>query len=825
MSQPDPDPAAKSSAAGAARSPLDPQFQRLLDILPAAAYTCDTEGLITYYNPQAVALWGRSPRLHDPTERFYGSFRMFTSEGTPIRHEDYWMALELHQDRKSHGSEVVIERDDGSRRTALVYASPLHDADGSLTGAVNVVVDVTDRGQSEIAIARLAAIVESSDDAIVSKTLDGTIESWNSGAERLFGYSASEAIGRSITLIIPPERLDEERQILARLKRGERIEHFDTIRVAKDGRRISISLTTSPVHDSQGRVIGASKVARDVGARKEAEAALASVRDELATQVGDLRRLHEMSTRMSNTLELQPILDEALRTTTAIQGTDLGLIYFCEGDEGRLRIVASLGFDAEMLEQVQRAPVGAGACVKAVEGAQRVVIEDVERDPAFAGHREVARRAGFRAVHSTPLVTRSGRVIGVLSTHFRKPYRPTERQIELVDLCARQAVDFIENARLYTQLRDADRQKDEFMAILAHELRNPLAPVRNALEILRRDQDNPASVSQTRAMMERQIEQMVRLVDDLMDASRISRNRLVLRKEQVELSTVIQRAIELSRPQIEGAGHALEVHLPAQRVFLDADPTRLAQVFSNLLNNAAKFTPPGGHLEVRAEREGSSLRIGVRDDGAGIPPDMLSNVFEMFTQVDRSIERSQGGLGIGLSLARSIVGLHGGTLEAHSEGLGRGSEFVVHLPVLVGGMPANTNGRAASGPALPRRRILVVDDNEDSAESLALVLGLMGHEVRTAHDGNQGFASACEFRPELVFLDVGLPLRNGYEVARAIRAEEWGKSVFLVALTGWGQDEDKRRAADAGFNLHVVKPLNPGALESLLAEVAPRNGA
>jgi CheY-like chemotaxis protein len=321
--------------------------------------------------------------------------------------------------------------------------------------------------------------------------------------------------------------------------------------------------------------------------------------------------------------------------------------------------------------------------------------------------------------------------------------------------------------------------------------------------------------------MERQVTHLVRLIDDLMDVSRITRGKLALRKERVELATVIHAAVDTSRPLIEAADHELSLTVPARPIIVDADPTRLAQVFSNLLNNAAKYTDPGGNIALIAERQGSDVVVTVRDNGVGIPPEMLPRVFEMFTQVDRSLERSQGGLGIGLSLVKGIVEMHRGSVEALSDGQGRGSEFVVRLPIVVAGTPQPTTGGVDSAAVSPAagRRILVVDDNQDSARSLARLLKLTGHEAHMAHDGGEAVEAAEQHRPEVILLDIGLPVMNGYDVARAIRGRPWGSDVAIVALTGWGQEGDRQRSKDAGIDRHLVKPVDPADLERLLAEL------
>ncbi len=391
-------------------------------------------------------------------------------------------------------------------------------------------------------------------------------------------------------------------------------------------------------------------------------------------------------------------------------------------------------------------------------------------------------------------------------------------------------------------LRDADRRKNEFLATLAHELRNPLAPVRNAVEILRMKGPDIPELHWARDIIDRQTQAMTRLIDDLMDISRINQGKLELKREQVELANIVQGAIETSRPLIESMGHELTVTLPPGPMIVDADLTRLAQVFLNLLNNAAKYTERGGRIELMASGEWrvasgepenpatlatrhSTLDtpfvvVSVTDTGIGIPADKLPTLFEMFSQVEEALSRSQGGLGIGLCLVKRLVEMHGGSVEAKSGGLGQGSEFVVRLPIVV----EQTYPRQASDDgdqAQPTSdlRILVVDDNRDAAESLAMLLKMMGNNVHTAHDGEEAVTAAREFQPQLVLCDIGLPKLNGYEACRQMKAQAWDKNMILIAVTGWGQDDDRRKSAAAGFDHHLIKPVDPQALMKLLAKL------
>jgi PAS domain S-box-containing protein len=367
-------------------------------------------------------------------------------------------------------------------------------------------------------------------------------------------------------------------------------------------------------------------------------------------------------------------------------------------------------------------------------------------------------------------------------------------------------------------LKEANRYKDIFLATLAHELRNPLAPIRNGLQLLRLTTE-PEAREEARVMMERQLGQMVRLVDDLMDISRITRNKMELRKARIELWAVVQSAVETARPQIEANGHTLTVTLPPSPVYLHADLTRLAQVFWNLVNNSAKYMEAGGRINLTATVEGLEAVVTVADTGIGIPAEALPCLFEMFSQVDRNLERAQGGLGIGLALVKGLTEAHGGTVEVRSDGIGQGSSFVVRLPIAQGVRVHETKAAEDGTAHGPKGRILVVDDNRDGASSLAMLLTLMGHDTRTAHDGIEGVELAEAFRPDLIVLDIGLPKLNGLDACRRIREKAWAKDVVIVAATGWGQEEDRRRSEEAGCDHHLVKPVDAAELGRLLARV------
>jgi PAS domain S-box-containing protein len=378
--------------------------------------------------------------------------------------------------------------------------------------------------------------------------------------------------------------------------------------------------------------------------------------------------------------------------------------------------------------------------------------------------------------------------------------------------------DITERKAAEKALQEADRRKDEFLATLAHELRNPLAPICSSLDFLRLSSGNDPEIEDVYNMMERQLKHMVRLVDDLMEVSRITRGKIELRKEPINLAAVIENAIEISRPLIEARGHELLIALPGQSLRLYGDAMRLGQVFGNLLHNAAKYTDRLGKIWLAARQEGNEIVVSVQDNGIGIPEPMLTSIFDMFVQADWSSNRVQGGLGIGLTLARRLIEMHGGTMTAHSRGLGKGSEFIVRLPAAAPQIP-QTNGPVASvrpGEKLETRRVLVVDDNEDSAASLGTLLRSLGMDVQTSHDGTTALKMIDEYHPDLVLLDIGMPGMDGFEVARRIRARPDNQRLKLVALTGWGQDTDRARTQEAGFDHHLVKPAQATVLQSLL---------
>jgi PAS domain S-box-containing protein len=662
----------------------------------------------------------------------------------------------------------------------------------------------------------LAAMVESVDDAIVSETLDGVITSWNKGAERILGYPVEEVIGKHISIIVPAEH-DDPTRILDRNRGGERVDQCQTKWRTKDRRFLDVSLTVLPVRDGAGNVVGASTVARDITERKQCEERLRESEQRLAAELEGMIRLHELSTRLVQTGDAAELLLEIVDAAIAVTAADLGNIQLFDRGSGTLKIVANRGFEASFLEFFNSVHEGQAACGTAMSSGKRVIIEDVAASPVFAGTPalEVMLVAGARAVQSTPLTSRSGRLVGMLSTHYRTPRRPAERDLRLLDLLARQAADCIERMQAEEDLCVQAQRKDEFLAMLAHELRNPLSAISMAVKVARQSRESEL-LDWSIDVVERQVKQLAHLIDDLLDVSRIIRGKIQLRQELIDIVPILNSALSTIRPLIEERKHKLFVSFGLGTLRVKADPVRIEQVALNLLTNAAKYTESGGQIWLTAEQRGTDVVIQVRDTGIGIPPERLSEMFEPFVQGDRSLARSEGGLGIGLTLVKSLVEMHQGSISAMSEGPGTGTEFTVRLPGVLSSHVQGSDSVATSAEVTRSSRILVVDDNADCADGLARLLKLLGHDVSTANDGPEAIVVAETVRPEVVLLDIGLPGMDGYEVARQLRKSQTCKEALIAAVSGYGNEEDRRRSRDAGFDFHFVKPVDHDALLAVL---------
>jgi two-component system CheB/CheR fusion protein len=759
---------------------------------------------------------------------------------------------------------------------------PYRTVDNVIDGVVMTFVDITELRRVQEQRAQLARIVESSQDAILGKTLEGVITSWNDGAERMYGYTAQEAVGRSVDFIVPPDYLHELGPIFEKLRQGQRVEAFETERVGKDGRRMHVLLTVSAVADATGRVTGASAIARDITDRKRAE-------EKLLESQRELTDFLENATVALRWVGPDGVILWANRTELELLG------YTREEYVGRniADFYADPEVIADLLERMgRREPLGEHeARMRAKDGSLRYVqtssnalwrdgelvhmrcfTRDVtERRWAERALEESQRRlkALFdnaqdaillsddegRSVDANPAASEligysleelRQRVLWDLTDgadlyHARAQWKDllaTGRQTGELTLLrkdgGRVAVEYravanvlpglhlailndvTERKRTEEALKEASRRKDEFLAMLGHELRNPLAPIRNCLHVLGMPNVTEAQVERARGTMERQVGHLTRLVDDLLDVSRISQGKILLRKERLDFVEIVRTTVEDHRGGLLAAGLQLEVDLPPGPLWVSGDPTRLSQIVGNLLHNAGKFTDRGGRVSVRVHAEGGKVSFAVQDTGIGIEPEVLTRLFEPFSQAPPGLARSRGGLGLGLALVSRLTELHNGVVEASSEGSGRGSEVRLRLP-LDGQQPAGA-AAAAQGEGMRPRRCLLIEDNRDAAESMALLLQLSGHEVEIAFDGSDGLEKARRFRPEIVLCDIGLPGgMDGYAVARALRADPDLARCRLIALTGYGQEEDQRHAREAGFDVHLTKPADLEALRRLIA--------
>jgi PAS domain S-box-containing protein len=742
-------------------------FRTTLASIGDGVIATDTDGKVTFQNAVAEGLTGWT-ELEARGQSLENVFRIVNEESRQKVENPAFRALREGSIVGLANHTILIAKD--GRECAIDdSAAPIRNEDGQIVGVVLIFRDVEERRRTERALqaseARKAAILRASLDAIITIDGEGKIVDFNPAAEALFGYSPVEAAGKELDQLFVPEGMPGP--FAETLARGEgpafnaRLE-FPVRR--KDGSRLIAELVVTRLEGSARPLF--TVFLRDVTEQKEAHAAIGQL---LASEQQRSQLLEHVAT-------------------------------------------ASLTINSATTQE---------SVLGVIKNEARHIIGAKSADILFNGD---APRIPKDAL-AVPLIGRSGQPFAqlVVAEKAGGDFSADDKAV-LIQLAHMAAVAF-DNARLYEELREQDRHKDEFLATLAHELRNPLAPIRNALQVMRLARNDPAALENSETIIDRQVQQMVRLIDDLLDLSRVSRGKIELRKERVDLGDVLKSAIETSRPLIEEYGHKLTVSVPDEAIPLNADLTRLAQVFLNLLNNSAKYTERGGQIWLCAERRDDTVVVRVRDTGVGIPPQMLPRIFEMFTQVDRSLDRAQGGLGIGLTLVWRLVEMHGGSVEAQSEGAGKGSEFIVRLPVARdAGLdnPDKGSEKECAGPSCRSRRVLVVDDNQDAANSLAMLLRMKGHDVRTAYDGLEAVDAAAAYKPDVVLLDVGLPRLNGFDVARRIRQTETQRSIVLVALTGWGHEEDRRRSKEAGFDHHMVKPADPAALDRVLESLASR---
>jgi PAS domain S-box-containing protein len=785
----------------------------------------DGAGRVTGYNHRYAEIWGVPPEILDARDHRRLLEFIARQSTDPRRFLADVDAIYLHSPSETHD---VLELADGrvvERFSAIQFVEEQN------VGRVWSFRDITERRRAEEGLRKqsewLRVTLASIGDAVITTDAEGRVSSLNPVAEALTGWTTDEARGvglESVFRIVNEQsRQPAENPALRALREGQIVGLANhTVLISRDGAERAIDDSAAPIRDDLGHMVGVVLIFRDITERRRGE-------ERLRQGIETTRFLADASATLAQLTDFASTLQRvaSLAVPSFADWCTVDMLEV-DGSIGRLAVTHTDPSKVQLAREVfrRRPPhpsdtAGIGKVLRSGEAEWLAeipegLLDDLGQDADYV---DLIRQLGLKSYMCVPLRSRAGTlgVITFVTAESGRIYDATS--LAAAEDLAQRAVIAIENANLLAALKDSDRRKDEFLAILAHELRNPLAPIRNAVHILRAKGPPLPELRWATDVIDRQVHQMSRLVDDLLDVSRIAGGKIQLRKERIDLRTVVTSAIEASRPLIDKWRHELKVAMPAEPVYLDGDLTRLSQVLLNLLNNAAKYTDRGGRIALTVEPEGAQVAIRVKDSGIGIPSEMLPHIFGMFTQVDRSLERAEGGLGIGLTLVQRLVELHRGTVKAYSEGAGKGSEFVVRLPVATGADAAagSAHGAAAAEPAAHSTcRILIVDDNRDAADTLGLLLKNLGNEVHIAHDGLEALGAAEEFQPDVVLLDIGMPKMNGYDAARRIRAVR-GAGVVLIAVTGWGQDEDRRRSAEAGFDHHLTKPVNLAALQALLA--------
>jgi PAS domain S-box-containing protein len=720
--------------------------------------------------------------------------------------------------------ETIRRRKDGSLIPISLSLSAVRDDSGQVVGATTIARDIGPRKQAESAIRRLAAVVEWSDDAIITKNLDSTITSWNRAAERMFGYTAAEAIGRSIRILIPEDLQSEEDMVLSRIRANQNVDHFETRRIRKDGSEVIISLTVSPILDDSGRVVGASKIARDI---TEQSRLRALAREQaLITE-----RLGEVGAAIAASLDTTTIMQRVIDLATSLTGAETGAFHY----------------DVDDPESAETHTLS--ACSGAADAFSRPVFRPdemrdstvVRLDDLTPGPAQAAATVGLpagRPVRSYLAISfraASGNIVGQLCFGHSEAGMFTKEHERLLQGVATWATLALENARLYVVARNADRLKDEFLAVLSHELRTPLNAILGYARLLKGGILDGEKAHRALETLERNATSLTQIVEDVLDISRIVTGKIRLDVQMVELPLIIHNAVATVRPTADAKGVELQTVIDPRVGAVSGDPGRLQQVLWNLLSNAVKFTRRGGRVQVRLERVNSHVEIAVSDTGAGIRPDFLPHVFERFRQGDAGIARQPGGLGLGLSIVRHIVEMHGGWVEALSEGEGHGSTFRVRLPLMI-----VQPERASEPREHPRTerfrpltelidlhgvRVLAIDDEQDALTLLRAVLEAAGAVVITLSSAAVALDQIASIGPHAIVVDLGMAGMDGFEFIARLRssADARIRDIPAAALTAFARSEDRTKALRSGFEMHLAKPIDPGELVASVATLVKRS--
>ncbi|HYP01061.1 MAG TPA: PAS domain S-box protein [Pyrinomonadaceae bacterium] len=820
----------------------------IIDSADDAIISKTLDGIITSWNKGAERIFGYT------AEEVIGKpIHILIPADHPDEEPKILARLRAGQRIKHYETQRV--RKDGSLVDISLTVSPIRRPDGKIIGASKIVHDITKRKRVEEKLLQTAAIVENSDDAIISKDMDGRILSWNPGAERLYGYTAAEAVGQSITMLIPDDRPDEEPRILEQIRRGERVDHYETVRRHKDGTLIDVSLTVSPVKDASGRIIGASKIARDITDRKQAEA-------ERREHAEIIEMVNRVGQAVAGELDLHKLVQAVTDAATEITGAHFGSFFYNVLNE------AGASYMLYTLSGVPREAFAHFPMPRATDlfgptfrGEGTILINDVKKDVRYGknspyygmpeGHLPVV---SYLAV---PVISRTGEVYGGLFFGDPKESVFTERVARIVEGLAAQAAVAMDNARLYEaaqrardeaeqaarenerlyrEAQESSRLKDEFLATVSHELRTPLTAILGWAHLLRRGGFNGDSALKALETIERNARSQSQLIDDLLDVSRIITGKLRMDIRPVDPNSFIDAAIEAVGPAAEAKGVLLQRIIDTGVVSVAGDPARLQQVVWNLLSNAIKFTPKGGRVRITLERINSHIEIGVSDNGTGIEPEFLPYVFDRFRQGDQRSTRKHGGLGLGLAIARHLVELHGGTVRAESRGLNQGSTFTVVLPVAPVYQSVGHGERVhpAARDTLPNYecpdrldglKVLIVDDEPDTRELLKMGLAQCGAEVKATGSVAEALGAIVAEVPDLLISDIGMPDEDGYELIRRVRGLpiERGRKVPAIALTAYARVEDRMQALRVGYQMHVPKPVELAELVAVAASLVRRD--
>ncbi len=786
------------------------RYKQVVRNLPLALYTTDANGQITLYNEPAAELWGRRPEIG--TEAWCGSYKIFRPDGSELPVDECPMALTLKTGEPVRGQEIIVERPNGERRSILPYPTPIRDSLGKITGGVNLLLDVTERNLAHLVAQRLAAIVESSDDAIIGKDTNGIINSWNHGAERIFQYKANEVIGKPVTILIPAERHSEEEEILKRIRLGEQVKHFETVRMRKDGSIIDASLTISPVKDSNGKIIGASKIARNISLRKQTE-----------------RQQHALFELVA-TVNAAPSMDEickaAIDAIVQCQNCDRASILLCDAD-GVMRFKAWRG-----LSNDYRLAVEGHSPWKPGETPQLVFTNNIAEADLDKSLKKVIEKEGIRSLAFIPIAYEN-RLLGKFMVYFDVPHAFTHDELRPAQTIAYQIAFAIERdhvsqqlKRAHTELLAASRAKDDFLATLSHELRTPLNPVLLLASDAMTNRDLPPRVRADFNTIRKNVEMEARLIDDLLDLTRIERGKIILDKHYINLRTVLQDAIAQVRDDVNQKQITLDLQLKATHHMVFGDAVRLQQIFWNLLKNAVKFTPNGGQIAVETTTKENKIFVKISDTGIGMTQDEIAGIFTAFSQGEYVAGNGHrfGGLGLGLSISQKLTEFHSGKIIATSEGRDKGSTFTVELP-LATATETDQNSTPKPPQDVPHgtptknMRILLVEDHEPTRTTLASLLARRRYEVAAAATVAEARALAGSRIFDLLITDIGLPDGNGYDLM-----SELGKKNQLrgIALTGYGMEHDVARSENAGFDAHLTKPVRIQSLEEALEVTVKR---